>query len=68
VLLEHYPDERPAVIEHLNLAIAEFREMKMQPSLERALKHNDLLKADTTKPSCIADPTQVQGDAWAAKS
>jgi hypothetical protein len=56
------------VIEHLGLAIAVFREMKMQPSLERALKHNDLLKADTTKPSCIADPTQVQGDAWAAKS
>jgi tetratricopeptide (TPR) repeat protein len=45
LLLEHYPDERPAAIEHLDFAIAEFREMKMQPSLERALKHKELLKA-----------------------
>jgi hypothetical protein len=26
-------------------AIKEFREMKMQPSLERALRHKDILKA-----------------------
>ena len=45
LLLDHYPDERPAAIEHLDFAIAEFREMKMQPSLERALKHKELLKA-----------------------
>ena len=31
--------------EHLDFVIAEFREMKMQPSLERALRHKDLLKA-----------------------
>jgi len=30
---------------HLDFAIAEFREMKMQPSLERALKHKGLLTA-----------------------
>jgi hypothetical protein len=30
---------------HLDFAIAEFREMKMQPSLERALRHKELLKA-----------------------
>ena len=32
-------------IEHLDFAIAEFQEMKMQPSLERALRHKGLLKA-----------------------
>jgi hypothetical protein len=31
-LLEHYPDERAAANDHLDFAIAEFREMKMQPS------------------------------------
>jgi len=30
---------------HLDFAIAEFREIKMQPSLERALRHKELLKA-----------------------
>ncbi len=30
---------------HLDFAIAEFQEMKMQPSLERALRHRGLLKA-----------------------
>ncbi len=32
-------------LEHLDFAIAEFQEMKMQPSLERALRHKGLLKA-----------------------
>ncbi|MCZ6784933.1 MAG: AAA family ATPase [Proteobacteria bacterium] len=36
LLLDHYPDERDEAIEHLDFAIAEFREMKMAPSLERA--------------------------------
>ncbi len=39
------PNERAAAIEHLDFAIAEFREMKMQPSLERARRHKDMLKA-----------------------
>jgi len=39
------PNERAAAIDHLDFAITEFREMKMQPSLERALWHKDLLKA-----------------------
>ncbi|HTE85126.1 MAG TPA: hypothetical protein VK821_10365 [Dehalococcoidia bacterium] len=34
-----------ALFVHLDFAIAEFREMKMQPSLERALRHKDVLKA-----------------------
>ena len=45
LLLERYPSERASALEHLDLAIGEFREMKMQPSLERALKHKGLLHA-----------------------
>jgi tetratricopeptide (TPR) repeat protein len=45
LLLEHYPKERAQALEHLDFAIAEFRDMKMQPSLERALRHKDILKA-----------------------
>jgi tetratricopeptide (TPR) repeat protein len=45
LLLEHYPVEKKEALEHLDFAINEFREMKMQPSLERALRHKDILKA-----------------------
>jgi hypothetical protein len=45
LLLEHYPDERAEALEHLDFAVGEFRDMKMQPSLERALGHRDILKA-----------------------
>jgi tetratricopeptide (TPR) repeat protein len=45
LLIEHYPDEKKEALEHLDFAIKEFREMKMQPSLERALRHKDILKA-----------------------
>ena len=45
LLLEHYPEERAEALEHLDTAIAEFRDMKMQPSLERALRHRDILRA-----------------------
>jgi tetratricopeptide (TPR) repeat protein len=45
LLLEHYPVEKKEALEHLDFAIKEFREMKMQPSLERALRHKDILKA-----------------------
>jgi tetratricopeptide (TPR) repeat protein len=45
LLLEHYPRERAEALEHLDFAIAEFRNMKMQPSLERALRHKEILKA-----------------------
>jgi hypothetical protein len=44
LLLEHYPQEKKEAIEHLEFVIREFREMKMQPSLERALRHKDKLK------------------------
>ena len=36
---------RGQALEHLDFAIAEFREMNMQPSLERALRHKEVLKA-----------------------
>jgi hypothetical protein len=38
LLLTHYPEEQAVACDHLSFAIQEFREMKMQPSLERALK------------------------------
>jgi hypothetical protein len=44
LLLDHYPGERDAAIEHLDFAIAEFQDMKMQPALERALRHRGLLR------------------------
>ena len=45
LLLEHYPQEQAQALQHLDFAIAEFQEMKMQPALERALKHKGLLGA-----------------------
>jgi len=45
LLLERCPKERAAALEHLDFAIAEFRDMKMRPWLERALKHKEILKA-----------------------
>ena len=45
LLLDHYPDERAEAIEHLDFAINEFRDMKMQPSLERGLGRKQVLGA-----------------------
>ena len=45
LLLQHYPDGKAEALEHLDFAIVEFREMKMQPSLEQALRHKEILKA-----------------------
>jgi hypothetical protein len=45
LLLERYPEEKKEAPEHLDFAIKEFREMKMQPSLERALRQKKILKA-----------------------
>jgi class 3 adenylate cyclase/tetratricopeptide (TPR) repeat protein len=44
-LLLDEPRGHDEAMRHLNFAIAEFRDMKMQPSLERALRHKDVLKA-----------------------
>ena len=45
LLLDKFPDERTEGLEHLDFTIKEFREMKMQPSLERALSRKDMTKA-----------------------
>jgi len=45
LLLEHYAKERAKALEHLDFAISEFRDMKMRPWLERALRHKEILKA-----------------------
>jgi tetratricopeptide (TPR) repeat protein/archaellum biogenesis ATPase FlaH len=45
LLLKHYAAEKKEALEHLNFAIKEFQDMKMQPSLERALRHKDILNA-----------------------
>jgi hypothetical protein len=38
-------DPTSYALEHLDFAISEFREMKTQPSLERALRHKEILEA-----------------------
>ena len=45
LLLAHFPDERVTAQGHLDFAIEEFRAMKMQPALARALRHKGLLHA-----------------------
>jgi tetratricopeptide (TPR) repeat protein len=45
LLLEHYAKERAEALQHLDFAISEFRDMKMRPWLERALRHKEILKA-----------------------
>ena len=45
LLLEHYPQERAEALEHLDFAIAEFRDTKIRPSLERALRDKEILGA-----------------------
>jgi len=43
LLLEHYPEDGTEALEHLNFAVAEFRNMKMAPALQRALRYEDIL-------------------------
>jgi hypothetical protein len=35
-------EEKAEALEHLGFVVNEFREMKMQPSLERALRHKEI--------------------------
>jgi hypothetical protein len=35
--LEHYPEERDEAIVYQDFALDEFREMKLQPSLKKAM-------------------------------
>ncbi len=48
LLLEHYLREWAEALEHLDFAIAEFRDMKMQSSLERVLRHKDILRRSSS--------------------
>jgi len=45
LLRTHYPDEKAVALGHLDFAVGELREMKMQQALERALKQREALKA-----------------------
>ena len=45
LLLKHYPKKRVEALGHLDFAISDFRDMKMRPWLERALRHKEILKA-----------------------
>ena len=44
LLMGHYPEEGAEALEHLDFAILDFRQMKMQPSLERALARQQSLE------------------------
>ena len=45
LLLQHFPQEKSEAIAHLDFVIPEFRDMKMNTYLERALRHKEILKA-----------------------
>ena len=55
LLLDHYPEERTQALEHLDSAIAEFEDMKMQPSLERALALKERAEAGPVKAPTYPD-------------
>ncbi len=60
LLLDHYPDERNAAIEHLDFAIGELRAMKMQPMLERALRRKlQLQGVESISPSTSIDAVSL---------
>ncbi|MBL7175246.1 MAG: AAA family ATPase [Desulfobacteraceae bacterium] len=42
LLYHHFPDERKKAFDHLDFAIADFHEMRMEPTLQLALKYKDL--------------------------
>ena len=45
LLLDNYPDDRAEALEHLDFAVTELRDMKMQPALEGALSRREILEA-----------------------
>ena len=55
LLLDHYPDERAEALEHLDFAITELRDMKMQPALERALGLREGLEAKPVEKPAYPD-------------
>jgi eukaryotic-like serine/threonine-protein kinase len=60
LLLDHYPAERREALEHLDFSIAECREMKMQPGLDRALRRKlQLQGVDSVSPSTSIDAVAI---------
>ncbi len=59
LLLEHYPEEKSEALEHLDFAIAELSEMKMRPSLQRALRHKEILRAWLSSHQWLASATTL---------
>ena len=55
LLLDHYADERAEALEHLDFAIGELRDMKMQPALERALGRQAGLEAKQVEKPAYPD-------------
>ncbi len=49
LLLKHYPDERPAALAHLDLAIPQLEAMAMQPALDRAMRLRGRRRPQATK-------------------
>jgi hypothetical protein len=45
MLVWRYPVNKTGAMGYLHFGIKEFRERKMQPSLERALRQKNILKA-----------------------
>ena len=55
LLLDHYPDERAEALEHLDTALAEFSDMKMQPYLERAVSLKERAEAGPVRAPTYPD-------------
>ena len=55
LLLEHYASQRDEAMEHLDLATAEFDDMKMQPSLERAVSLKERAEAGPVRAPTYPD-------------
>ena len=55
LLLDHFPNERAEALEHLDFAITELRDMKMQPFLERALALQEGLEAKPVETPAYPD-------------
>jgi DNA-binding CsgD family transcriptional regulator len=58
LLLNSYPSERAAAVEHLRVATAEFEAMHMQPSLQRALELGRVIaQVGVAAPAGLAEST-----------
>jgi DNA-binding CsgD family transcriptional regulator len=55
LLLDHYPEERSEALDHLAFAVPEFREMNMQPSLERVVALQERAASQPVKAPAYPD-------------